>query len=256
VQGRQPGGITVTLQAVAEPKVGAGEYAIATIEEYRDDRGQSLLTSGAQTTFTSVAVTRGELSGPSDDGWLHAWSWTVPLQLPSPAPGRRIGTLRGQFGVAVGAPGRGMVVADLVRARGQSFEWDGVILTVTSVRAAGSQHVVSGEISAPSDSPLTMEIRNVGSTGATAGISPAEYLGLLDTSRKVIPRSVRVGRVRSEGNRTVLEWTLTRLEHIGDPALYPNLCHQQCVPVAVTWAPPTETRWFIVPFELHNIEVP
>jgi hypothetical protein len=84
------------------------------------------------------------------------------LSLPSPAPGLRMATLKGRVGVSVGAPGLDFAVFDLTRPGRQSFELDGLVLSVLSIARDGVHYVVAGELSVPANSPLACAMADLG----------------------------------------------------------------------------------------------
>jgi hypothetical protein len=244
---RQPsGGIVIPLDIAAEPRVRAGNNVFVAIDRYADSEGQSLLSRvPVPETYFMYDPTRMR-------------PFTVQLSLPAPLPGRRIGTLQGRVGVSVGPAALDVAVIDLTRSGRQSFNWDGIVLSVQSVTRVGASYVVAGQFSMPAYSPLTVAIREVDSTGMRgelARIQLAERLGLLDATRTGIYREVRLGAVRYDNNRTVIEWTLTTKERPARLAPSSFACID-CVPTTLTWSTPTQTRWFIVPFALHNLDVP
>jgi hypothetical protein len=56
------------------------------------------------------------------------------------------------------------------------------------------------------------------------------------------PAGYRFAEVRREGERDVARWTIQSA--------------RATVPNALTWLPPSETRWLSVPFELRNLTIP
>lgn len=253
---RQNSEITLTLHAVAEPKTRSGrygEYATVRLDEVLDDRGRSLLNPSSRSSFTSVS-TDIRLRTAEDT----YWNFKVPVQLPVPSSGRRIGKVRGRFGVAVGPPGLDLVIADLTRGDIPSFEWDGVVVTVTSVHPAGSQFVVTGEFSSPAESPLSKAMIEKDTSGwamENARGRLAEHLALLDAAGKFIRREITLGAVRHETDRDVMDWTLTTM----GPTRFrggADICDTMCVPVTLTWSADFETRWLMTPFELSSIPTP
>jgi hypothetical protein len=171
--------------------------------------------------------------------------------------GRRIATIKGRFGVATGPPGMDIVIADLTRAEIQPFEFDGVIVTVTSVRKNAAEYV-AGELSAPSDSPLGNAMSEKNAAGELEhALNRLNSFGLIDADGRIIRREVEFDGIRSEGDRVVITWKLkptelTRLSAIQLRAT--DVCNIQCVPAALKWSTPSDTRWLMVPFELHGIQ--
>jgi hypothetical protein len=251
----QPG-LTLTLRAVAEPKVGAGrygEYATVQLDEVLDDRGSSLLRQGARPSFGSVTIDPTQRT--LKDG---LWTFKVPVLLPSPAAERRIRSIKGRFGVAIGPPGMDIAIADLTRDGVPAFEWDGVMVTVTSVRRLGNQFQITGEFSAPADSPLSKAMAEKDTSGqamANARIRLAERLGLLDAAGTFVRREVSLGAVRHDADRDKMSWTLTTMDNSRLPAAADS-CNSACVPVTLTWSADIETRWWMTAFELKNIPEP
>lgn len=182
------------------------------------------------------------------------WRWKVPVQLPPTNSGRRIGTVKGQFGVAVGPPGMDIVIADLTGGGNPIFEWDSVVVTVASVRQSGDQYVVEGDMSAPSGSPMAKAMLDKDATDSEAENARGkfEYFGLLDATGNAMRREVKLGPIRSEGDRDVIRWTLTTMDPtpLAVQLRTPGVCFAKCVPAALRWSAP-ETRWFMVPFELR-----
>lgn len=251
----QPAGTTLTLQAVAEPKVGAvvDDHAIVQVDEYRDDHGQSLLPAGAALRFTSVRRYES----------CDFMTWTVPLDLRRPAAGHHIGILAGQFGVAVGPPTTQIIAADLTRPGVQSFDWEDILLTVRPLEAVGGRYVVTGEISAPDGSPMakTMEELDIATSPEASDRSLIMLpFSLVDASRRIVFRDPAWGGVRREGGRVILRWTLTTADPAqlrkGHTAGAWQYCDDDCVPAALVWLTPKATRWFMVPFELRDVAVP
>ena len=249
-------GITLTLRAVAEPKVGSGrfgEYATVRLDEVLDDRGRPLPGNGSRSSFTSVIVEPQERT--LKDGF---WTFKVPVQLPSPPAGRRIRSVKGRFGVAVGPPGMDIAIADLTLGNIPAFEWDGVVVNVTSVRPVGNQFLVTGEISATADSPLSKAMAEMNASGqalANARIRLAERLGLLDATGKFVRREVSLGALRHETDRDVIGWTLSTMDNTRFTG-GADSCNSACVPATLTWSADIETRWLMAAFELSNIPAP
>jgi hypothetical protein len=248
-------GVILTLQAVGEPKLGAPQYeenATVRLDEVTDERGESLLTAGQHPAFTAVSPENTKRTSAE-----RYWRWKVPVQLPSPVSGRRIATIKGRFGVATGPPGMDIVIADLTRAEIQPFEFDGVIVTVTSVRKNAAEYV-AGELSAPSDSPLGNAMSEKNAAGELEhALNRLNSFGLIDADGRIIRREVEFDGIRSEGDRVVITWKLkptelTRLSAIQLRAT--DVCNIQCVPAALKWSTPSDTRWLMVPFELHGIQ--
>jgi len=249
---REQSEITLTLQAVAEPKVNAGrygEYATVRLDEVIDDSGRSLLGTGVHPVFTSVSVYPSERRRADLE-----WKWKVPVRIPSPPSGRRIRTVKGQFGVATGAPGLDIAAVDLKRGGTQSFEWDGVVVTVTSVRQMGTQYVISGEFSAPAFSPMAKAMAEKDSSGWAQENSLTrlhERLGLIDAAGKFLRRDASLGSVRHEGDRDVIAWTLTSWD-LPRQLRAQDSCAAPCTPATLTWSADFESRWFTVPFDMNR----
>ena len=251
----QQSGTLLTLQAVGEPKLGRpdyGEYATVRLDEVTDQRGESLLTAGKHPEFTAVSP------GPTQRTPAERyWRWKVPVQLPSPPSGRRIATIKGWFGVGTGPPQMDIIIADLTRANAQPFEFDGVVVTVTSTRQGAAEYV-AGELSAPLDSPLgkTVSEKNAGGQFENA-LSRLNNFGLIGADGRVIRREAELGDIRIEGDRQVIAWKLKPIELARLPAIQlraTDVCNIQCVPAALRWVTPPDTRWLMVPFELHGIQ--
>ncbi len=121
--------LVLTLRAAPEARLAdglrsAGRHAILQIDEYTDDRGQSLLPSGQPLAFDGTSLDIGNAEG---------WKWRIDAVLPRPAAGHLIGSLKGRFGVSSGPPGWEVVAVDLTRGTGEAFEFDGIGVRVTSV---------------------------------------------------------------------------------------------------------------------------
>lgn len=215
--GEESTGVTLTLQAFVEPKVSAGGLAIVRIDECVDDQGQSLLI-GARPSFHSIETQDRTLK--------------VPVELAAPAVGGRIRTIKGQFGVSVYPPSRYMMLTDIMLAREPSLHFDGLVVTVKSVFHLGSYYRTNLEVSVPAESPYTR----------TLFLKEDSSFWLWDQSRRAIPIHRQSEGFERKGEREIAEMTLS--SHDSAPA-----------PATLAWITPA-TRWFMVPFELHDISVP
>jgi hypothetical protein len=131
-----------------------------------------------------------------------------------------------------------------------------VVVTVTSVQQSAAEYV-AGEISAPSGSPVSkaMSDHNASGSASENALRRLGNFSLIDASGKYIRREVELGDSRSEGDRDVIVWKLKPMDlaHLSAIQLRtPDVCNIRCVPAALKWTTP-ETRWFMVPFELHSI---
>ena len=217
---REREAVRLTLQAFAEPKLSETEpHALVRLDRCVDELGKSLIADG-QRTFASVERN-------------DTWRWTVPLKLKPLAAGRRIKTLKGQFSVGLGPTDRYMTITNVLHARGQSRELDGLRVAVKRVDVTGSQHRVEVELSAPEGSPYTRTF--------TANCELEVWLWD-EAPRTIISEKVFNG-VRHEAGRTVGSWSLLTPKDSPPPA-------------TLVWKTPTETRWHTVPFELHDLAVP
>jgi hypothetical protein len=244
--------LLLTLRVIPEAKVyeslsETGRYAILQIDEYTDDQGRSLLPSGQALVFPSIT-----------SGFDRAWQWRIDALLPRPAATRRIGSLKARIGVSVGPPQTELAAVDLTRGTGQLFEFDGVGVLVTSVVPSESTYTVTGEIIAPTNSPVGRALSDVDGGGAN-------YLGLRDKTGAQILRDLGPSSVRSEAGVTTLTWTLkgrALRQPDGIPRSGPPpggsiiVCNANCVPVALYWVTPSNTHWFYTPFEMRNVAVP
>jgi hypothetical protein len=151
-----------------------------------------------------------------------------------------------------------LAAVDLTRGTGQLFEFDGVGVLVTSVVPSESTYTVTGEIIAPTNSPVGRALSDVDGGGAN-------YLGLRDKTGAQILRDLGPSSVRSEAGVTTLTWTLkgrALRQPDGIPRSGPPpggsiiVCNANCVPVALYWVTPSNTHWFYTPFEMRNVAVP
>jgi len=226
-------GSTLFLRALAEARVsGVTDRAIVRIDECTDDLGHSLL-NGNEREFVSP---------PNKDGHgfvYDPWSWKVPIPLAALAPGRRVGTIRGQFGVGVAPPSQSVALPGLMQPGVHSVSFDGIVVTVKSVTPSGLFFELRGEVSAPADSPIgSAETDN--SLDRWMGNHLA--LSVMDETNVKIRRQMNYGVARQEGGRVVVDWTITTILDKGQPA-------------TLLWETPDETRWLMAPFELHSIAV-
>jgi hypothetical protein len=249
--------LRLVIDAMPESKVldesrEGGRYAFLQIDEYKDDQGQSLLPSGQPLVFPSMpdrVFWRGNFN--------QTWAWRIEALLPRPAAGRRIGSLKGRLGISVGPRQSELTVVDLTRGTGQLFEFDGVAVLVTSVVPSDSTYTVTGEIIAPTNSPVGRALSDKNAT--------ADYLGLRDMTGVQLPRDVGPSSVRSEAGVTTMTWTL-RSKALRQPDGIPRSspppggsilrCTANCVPAALYWVTPVDMHWFQAPFELRDIAVP
>ncbi len=246
--------LLLTLRALPEARLAdelgsAGNYAVLQIDEYMDDRGQSLLPSGQPLVFAETPIDR------SNDA-ERLWKWKIEALLPRPAAGRRIGSLKGRFGVSVGPPQTEIAAVDLTRGTGELFEFDGVGVRVTSVVPSELTYTVTGEIFAPTNSPM-------GRTLLTR--HPDNYLGLRDKTGAGLWRDTGPANVRSEAGVTTMTWTLRgralrQADGISRSGPVPGgtivQCTANCVPTALVWVTPTDTHWIQTPFDLRGIPLP
>lgn len=246
--GGKSGRIRVTLVGRAEPNLwNTGEHALVQLDECLDDRGRSLLSEGARTF-------------PAIEEHLY-WRWTVPVELGAPEPGRRIKRLRGRFSVALTMDQRYLSITNLMRAQGQSREFDGMGVAVSEVSEKDYYNEVHVDVSAPAGSPYAR----------TFGDSPDWSLSIFDESREQMRvvfmrgtwmeagvemmrafqggktmRPPEAGRqfreVRHEAGRDVMCWNLYFAKRLR--------------PATLLWLTPPETRWLTVPFELQDLEMP
>jgi hypothetical protein len=242
----------LTLAAFAEPKLtGTGPHAMVRITECLDDRGQSLeqifQESTANLNGEGEAVPAGppghrcEVCKPTNGQREkfcsvespNARMWTVPLDLRLPGPGRKIGTLKGEFSVGIGPADRYMTITNLLQAQGKTRELDGLQLIVSEVRKSGVDYHIRVEVSAPHGNPYTRTFT------ASADLE----VWLWDQSRATIISRKEFNGVRQQNERTVGSWTLVTL-------------HNSPAPATLVWKTPSETRWHTEPFESREITVP
>ncbi len=240
--------VKLTVQACAEPKVwNSGQHALVQVDECLDDRGRSLLLEGAR-TFPSIEE-------------HQYWYWNVPVELGAPGPGRRIMSFKGRFNVALTVDQRYLSITNLMQAQGQSREFDGLRVTVMEVSEKDYYNEVHVDVSAPAGSPYAR----------TFGDSPDWNLSVFDKSREEMnvaymrgvwveaevmmwdafgegkpvtpPQAGRQFReVRHAAGRDVMSWNLYFSKRLR--------------PATLLWLTPPETRWLVVPFELHDLAMP
>jgi hypothetical protein len=211
--------LRLILQAFVEPKVSnAGEHAKVELDECVDEQGRSLLAPGP----------RAFASSPNERHWI----WKVPIDLASAGTLHRIKSIKGRFSIGIGPADEIMTLGPLSEAKGKSIRLDGVEILVKQFVATGSQHRIDLDVSAPADSPY---MRFTTDTG----------VNVWDASRKTMrSQASRIG-IRHEAGRDVASWSLLTAENAPAPA-------------TLVWkspSSPAETRWFTLPFELHDIAV-
>ena len=242
--------VTLTLTAQAEPKFwNSGEHAMVQLDECRDDRGQSLLLDDAATFHSQ--------------GEGCYWNWTVPVAFQAPATGRHIQTLKGHFDVGLRVEQRYLTVTNLMQAQGQSMEFDGLRLTIKTIRDgidgyAGTFTEMIIEGSAPTGSPFANQLTN----------PPDNFnVSVFDESRRLIPCLPRMVRedIWSEfrGESRPVSPTLgvsslgeSRQENGREVATLWLFVSKRVKPATLIWLTPSETRWLTVPFEMHGLKLP
>jgi len=229
----ESGGSTLLLRALTEARVtGVTDRAIVRIDACTDDLGRSLLNG----------KTREFVSPPNEDkhGFVYdPWNWQVAIPLSPLAPGRRIGTIRGHFGVGIAPPIQSMALPGLMQPGVHSVSFDGVVVTVKSITPSGPFFVLRGEMSAPVDSPDgSAESQSLPDIWLVYNLN----LGVMDMANVNIRRDIKYGPARHEGRKVVVDWTMTTVLDKGQPT-------------TLRWQTPQETRWLMVPFELHDIAV-
>jgi hypothetical protein len=213
--------VKLTMEAQAEPKLGdLGLRAVVRVKRCLDDRGKSLVLDGTN-TFRSA---QSSLGG----------RWSLTAEVAEPRPGRRIKSFEGELSVAVGPAQRYLAITDLMLARTQSREFDGMIITVERVAQSNQAYEAQLSLSAPKGSPYAVNF--------TEGDEP--NIGLWDEARHDLSRREHLyigfeGLSQANG-RDVWRWRLA--------SNHP--------PSALTWLTPQQTRWITVPFELHDLPVP
>jgi hypothetical protein len=150
-----------------------------------------------------------------------------------------------------------LMIVDL-RSHNMEFELDAICVTVRSSPPFEDRYAVAGEISAPSMSPLGMAITELRGSERAESLR-AEGFGLLDTSNHRIRREVELGSVRRDQDRSVIEWTVKTYGAKQNSQLtaaqrsLPDPCPPVCVPGALVWSTPPETRWLMIPFEFKDV---
>lgn len=221
--------VVLTIQAVAEPKFrGIGPHALVTIDQCVDDQGQSLLPRDRSTFPSTIRAARAPSS----------WFWHVPIDLDAPPSGGRIRTLRGHFSIGTGPESSALVIGDLDKAGVHALHFDGVAITIRTSGPTYGRTDVNLEISMPTGSPMSRS-----GDRASDDNSPHGSFTVLDQHRRLMGATSWFWDAQRQGDRDVIRARLTT----ANPA-------QQ--PTTLRWAPPVETRWFTVPFELRDIAMP
>jgi hypothetical protein len=241
----------VSLKIQSEPKLSnIGTNALVQVDECVDDGGQSLIETKSP-TFDSLPIIEHSV-------------WNVPMQLKAPT-GNRIKSLKGSLSVALTLPQCYLTITNLMRAQGQSCEFDNIRIDVRGVSEQGDSNVICIEISAPAGSPFARTFANsydwefgwvLDETGQgirigymnRTGPSEAEILGVVNGKDKrgrdyVTPQAWREFKeLRHEEERDVIAWNL----------YFPK----DLEPATLDWHTPVSTRWLTVPFEMHDVEIP
>ncbi len=110
------------------------------IDACTDDLGRSLLNVETRAnSFLRPMRTK--------HGFVYdAWNWKVAIPLAPLAPGRRIGTIRGHFGVGMAPPIQSIALLGLMQPGVHSVSFDGVVVTVKSITPSGPFFVLRGEV--------------------------------------------------------------------------------------------------------------
>jgi hypothetical protein len=248
VAGTNTARVKLTLQAQAEPKfIACGEDAMVQLDECVDEHGESLLPADAP-KFRQAPRAR----------------WQVPVEFNAPGAGRRIRTLKGWFSVALTPGQHYLAFTNVMHAAGQMQEFDGQRLTIREAKPSwdGKWNELLVEASAPAGSPFAATFTN----------SPDVLnLSLFDAERKWIPLQFKHGiwvdsnvdfyerlrdRAATPAPLAAREFGEVRHEAGRDVLPCRFYLAKDLRPDTLLWLTPPETRWFTVPFELQDLELP